>query len=77
MNKVTKIAALFMALCVSASAVALTGCEDTSGGDTTSKLDSSSKVDTSSVKEIYYLNFIFIHYSNYTFSHNHFIYFYV
>lgn len=57
MNKITKLAALFMALCVSASAVALTGCEDTSGSDTDTKLDSSSKVDTSSVEEIYYLNF--------------------
>lgn len=57
MNKITKIAALFMALCVSASAVALTGCEDTSGSDIDTKLDSSSKVDTSSVEEIYYLNF--------------------
>lgn len=59
MNKVTKIAAVFMALCMSASAVALTGCDDsTSGGESeTSKLSSSSKVDTSSVDEIYFLNF--------------------
>lgn len=57
MNKVTKLTALFLALCVSASAVALAGCEGETGGDTETKLDSSSKVDTSSVKEIYYLNF--------------------
>lgn len=56
MNKVTKLTALFLALCVSASAVALAGCEGETGG-TETKLDSSSKVDTSSVKEIYYLNF--------------------
>ncbi|MEE0265723.1 MAG: ABC transporter substrate-binding protein [Acutalibacteraceae bacterium] len=56
MNKVTKLAALFMALCVSTSAVALTGCSGSEEGSET-KLDSSSKVDTSSVKEIYYLNF--------------------
>ncbi len=56
MNKVTKIAALFMALCVSASAVALTGCEGEDAG-TDTKLDSSSKIDTSTVEEIYYLNF--------------------
>jgi raffinose/stachyose/melibiose transport system substrate-binding protein len=55
MNKVTRIAALFMALCVSTSAVALTGCAGS--GDSETKLDSNSKVDTSSVKEIYYLNF--------------------
>lgn len=59
MNKVTKIAALFMALCVSASAVALTGCEGSSdeGTDSGSKLSSESKVDTSGVEEIYFLNF--------------------
>lgn len=56
MNKVTKLTALFMALCVSASAVALAGCEGSTDEPDT-KLDSSSKVDTSSVKEIYYLNF--------------------
>lgn len=62
MNKFSKIAAVFMALCISASAVALTGCEGSTGGssstpDNSSTLDSSSKVDTSGVKEIYYLNF--------------------
>lgn len=56
MNKITKIAALFMALCVSASAVALTGCDDTSK-DADTKLNKESKVDTSAVEEIYYLNF--------------------
>ncbi|MEE0059743.1 MAG: extracellular solute-binding protein, partial [Acutalibacteraceae bacterium] len=56
MNKVTKITALFMALCVSASAIALTGCAG-SGDSGETKLDSNSKVDTSGVKEIYYLNF--------------------
>ncbi len=60
MNKVTKIAAVFMALCLGASAVALTGCSDNSGansGSSDTKLNNSSKVDTSGVKEIYYLNF--------------------
>lgn len=59
MNKITKFAAVFMALCVSASAMALAGCEQEAGGgtDNTSKLNSSSKIDTSGVKEIYYLNF--------------------
>lgn len=60
MNKVTKIAAVFMALCLGASAVALTGCSDNSGDNSSSsdtKLNNSSKVDTSGVKEIYYLNF--------------------
>jgi len=61
MNKVTKLAAVFMALCVSASAVALTGCDSTGSdggsGDSSSKISSDSKVDTSGVKEIYYLNF--------------------
>ena len=47
MNKITKFAAVFMALCVSASAMALAGCEQEAGGgtDNTSKLSSSSKID--------------------------------
>lgn len=60
MNKVTKITAVFLALCMSASAIALTGCEgtdDSSSSKSESKLSSSSKVDTSKVDEIYYLNF--------------------
>lgn len=62
MRKLTKLVAVFMALCLSASAVALSGCNSSGGGDTDngggeSKLSSESKVDTSGVKEIYYLNF--------------------
>lgn len=59
MNKVTKITAVFMALCMSASAIALSGCNESSSSSSSgeSKLNSSSKVDTSSVDEIYYLNF--------------------
>lgn len=59
MNKVTKITAVFMALCMSASAVALSGCNGSNNNSSSgeSKLNSSSKVDTSKVKEIYYLNF--------------------
>lgn len=59
-KKVTRVTAVFMALCLSMSAVALTGCDGNKGGgdaDNNSKLDSASKVDTSEVKEIYYLNF--------------------
>ncbi len=60
MRKLTKLTAVFMALCLSVSAVALSGCNGSDGGNTSdggSKLSSDSKVDTSSVKEIYYLNF--------------------
>ncbi len=59
MNKVTKITAVFMALCMSASAIALSGCDQSSSSSSSgeSKLNSSSKIDTSSVEEIYYLNF--------------------
>lgn len=59
MNKATKITALFLALCMSASAIALAGCDNSDGGSDSgeSKLSSSSKVDTSEVDEIYYLNF--------------------
>lgn len=59
MNKATKITAVFMALCMSASAIALSGCDqsDSSSSSGESKLSSSSKVDTSEVEEIYYLNF--------------------
>ncbi|MEE1057145.1 MAG: ABC transporter substrate-binding protein [Acutalibacteraceae bacterium] len=59
MNKATKITAVFMALCMSASAIALSGCNESSSSSSSgeSKLNSSSKVDTSSVEEIYYLNF--------------------
>jgi len=59
MKKLTKLTAVFMALCLSASAVALSGCDSNSGGGNGggTKLSSDSKVDTSSVKEIYYLNF--------------------
>ncbi|MBQ7521691.1 MAG: ABC transporter substrate-binding protein [Clostridia bacterium] len=60
MRKLTKLTAVFMALCLSVSAVALSGCNGSDGGNTGdggSKLSSDSKVDTSSVKEIYYLNF--------------------
>lgn len=59
-KKLTKVTAVFMALCLSMSAVALTGCDSSNGGGdegNTSKLDSNSKVDTKDVKEIYYLNF--------------------
>ena len=59
MKKFTRLAAVFMALCLSASAVALSGCDNGGGGNSGggSKLNSDSKVDTSGVKEIYYLNF--------------------
>ncbi len=59
MRKLAKLTAIFMALCLSVSAVALSGCDSSDGGKAggTSKLDSNSKVDTSGVKEIYYLNF--------------------
>ena len=59
MRKFTRLAAVFMALCLSVSAVALSGCDNGGGGNAggTSKLGGDSKVDTSSVKEIYYLNF--------------------
>ena len=56
MRKLTKLTAVFMALCLSVSAVALSGCNGSDGGNTSdggSKLSSDSKVDTSSVKEIY------------------------
>ncbi len=60
MRKLAKLTAVFMALCLSVSAVALSGCNGSDGGNTGdggSKLSSDSKVDTSGVKEIYYLNF--------------------
>ena len=55
MKKFTRLAAVFMALCLSASAVALSGCDNGGGGNSGggSKLNSDSKVDTSGVKEIY------------------------
>ena len=59
MRKLTRLVAVFMALCLSVSAVALSGCNSSGGSDSGSgsKLSSDSKVDTSGVKEIYYLNF--------------------
>lgn len=59
MRKFTRLTAVFMALCLSTSAVALSSCNNGSGGTSGggSKLSSDSKVDTSEVKEIYYLNF--------------------
>ena len=45
MNKFSKIAAVFMALCISASAVALTGCEGSTGGSSSTP-DNSSTLDS-------------------------------